>query len=51
VDTAIGGQALPEADNVALLNRRWATLSGEATSWRASRALLEEAYKRWTRAT
>jgi hypothetical protein len=51
VDTAIGGQPLPEADNVALLNRKWATLSGEATSWRASRALLEEAYKRWTRAT
>jgi len=51
LETAIGGQPLPEADNVALLNRKWATLSGEATSWRASKALLEEAYNRWTRAT
>jgi transcriptional regulator with XRE-family HTH domain len=49
VETAIGGQSLSAGDNVAVLNRRWATLSGEATSWRASKALLEEAYKRWTR--
>jgi transcriptional regulator with XRE-family HTH domain len=51
LETAIGGQPLPEADNVALLIRKWTTLSGEATSWKASKALLEEAYKRWTRAT
>ena len=51
VETAIGGQAIPEADNVTMLNRKWATLNSEATSWRTSKALLEEAYKRWTRAT
>jgi hypothetical protein len=51
LETAIGGQPIPEADGVAMLNRRWVTLSGEATSWRASKALLEESYKRWTRPT
>jgi transcriptional regulator with XRE-family HTH domain len=50
VETALGGQSVPEPNNLALLNRTWATLNGEATSWRASRGLMEEAYKRWTRA-
>jgi hypothetical protein len=51
LETALGGQPVPEAESVTVLNRRWATLSGEATSRKASKALLEEAYKRWTRAT
>jgi Domain of unknown function (DUF5753)/Helix-turn-helix domain len=51
LETALGGQPVPEVDGVAVLNRRWATLSGEATSRKSSKALLEEAYKRWTRAT
>lgn len=51
VDTALGGQPAPEPDNLAILNRKWATLIGEATSRKASKTLLEEAYKRWTRAT
>jgi transcriptional regulator with XRE-family HTH domain len=49
LETARGGQPVPEADGVADLIRKWATLSGEATSRKASRVLLEEAYKRWTR--
>ncbi|HEX4061681.1 MAG TPA: helix-turn-helix transcriptional regulator [Streptosporangiaceae bacterium] len=51
LETALGGQSVPEADGVAVLNRRWATLAGEATSRKSSKALLEEAYKRWTRPT
>jgi DNA-binding XRE family transcriptional regulator len=51
LETAIGGTPVPEADKVAILDRKWATLNGEATSWRASKALLEEACKRWTRPT
>ncbi|HEY3957230.1 MAG TPA: helix-turn-helix transcriptional regulator [Streptosporangiaceae bacterium] len=51
VETALGGQPVLEADSLALLNRKWATLNSEATSWRASKGLMEEAYKRWTRAT
>jgi transcriptional regulator with XRE-family HTH domain len=50
VETALGGQPVlaGEEESLVLLNRKWATLSGEATSWRASKGLLEEAYKRWT---
>jgi transcriptional regulator with XRE-family HTH domain len=45
------GLSLPEPEDVEALRIKWDTLNGEAASWSASKALLEEAYKRWTSAT
>jgi transcriptional regulator with XRE-family HTH domain len=46
-----GGQLVEEPDDVALLDRIWDTLRGDALPRAASLALLEEAAKSWTSAT
>jgi hypothetical protein len=51
LETALDGQAAPEPDNVDALQIKWDSLNGEAASWSASRAVMEDSYKRWTRAT
>jgi hypothetical protein len=48
LETALDGQPVTEPDDVDLLRIKWDTLNGEAASWSASKALMEEAYKRWT---
>lgn len=50
-ETALDGQALTEPDDVEGLRIKWDSLNGEGASWSASKALMEEAYKRWTRVT
>jgi DNA-binding XRE family transcriptional regulator len=48
---AVRGMSLPEPEDVEGLRVKWDTLNGEAASASASKVMLEEAYKRWTRAT
>ena len=48
---AVRGMSLQEPEDVEALRIKWDTLNGEAVSGSASKALMEEAYKRWTSAT
>jgi DNA-binding XRE family transcriptional regulator len=48
---SVRGMNLPGQDDVAALQMKWDSLNGEAASWSASKALMEEAYKRWTQTT
>jgi transcriptional regulator with XRE-family HTH domain len=48
---SVRGLSLTEREDVEALRLKWDTLNGEAASWSVSKTYLEEAYKRWTRAT
>jgi transcriptional regulator with XRE-family HTH domain len=48
---AVRGMSLPDVGDVEALRITWDSLNGEAASWSASKALMEEAYKRWTSVT
>jgi Domain of unknown function (DUF5753) len=51
LENALDGQALTEPEDLDVLRITWDSLNGEAASWSASKALMEEAYKRWTSVT